>query len=62
MADHYALTPRVGKYSEILCPECGGKGFFDVDDNGTNNGEEECDYCNAEGAVWVDEFGDRRGD
>lgn len=51
-----------GKYSQVLCPECGGKGFFDVDDNGTNNGEEECDYCNAEGTVWVDEFGDRRED
>jgi DnaJ-class molecular chaperone len=47
------------KLYQQTCEECGGKGFFIVPDNGTNNGEETCDVCWGQGWVMVNEWGDR---
>lgn len=40
------------------CQECGGIGYHEVPDNGTNYGEEKCDVCNGEGRTLVDQFGE----
>lgn len=33
------------------CDICGGSGWIDVPDNGTNDSEEVCPECNGEGYV-----------
>ncbi len=61
-ANYKKPTPQEMGYLLQTCPECGGKGFLRVDDNGTNFGEENCEYCMGEGSLLLNEWGDRYED
>ena len=47
-----------GPWHWETCPDCNGKGYDIVPDNGTNYGEEVCVVCNGEGRILLDEFGE----